>query len=536
MLNTTDSKMDPFNLIRKAYKKIPQDFYFALFVTFAIGLSAHLFVYMNALFMGDGIFYVSEYTNGLASNRWFAVLLSSLFGYLTLGWAVGILELILISGAVFVLYRFFSIKTAVGRILVSAIIVTFPTITANHAYLSSAHAYAFALLSSVLAAHLASNMKNRIVAFIISVVLIVLSLSTYQAYICCSLALMLLYLLMQLFIQGSSFKEVFLKGLYFLGIILVAGFLYYLIFLLVTPKSNVESVSRGLDATSFMTRSLSTHAEQLIRSMTYVVRFYLFKGTRSYIPQSSTFAFWVIVPISFLTFLAVAIKKRNMAFWRIVMGGFVFALLLISINLFRFLLQPPTYPHVLMYFSFAIPIVFSVYLLELLREEHFGSIISSIKVGSSWLLITALLVVSFNQWMLAHTAYANMNKAYNEALLRANRITYAIESTEGYTTETEIIYIGYIGYHNWESNNKGFETLENMVAAGAPLSFYGYGTSCYLDWFMEEQLNNKFYKISENDVRYEMFLENEIVKQMPIYPNEGCVKKVDDVIVVKFSD
>lgn len=531
-----------YELAKRTYKKVPKDFKIAAISTFAIGLLTHMFVYVNVMFMGDGIRYYEYNPYTGFGHRWMVQFFTWFTKYQQLTWVLGILELALLGVCVFLLYRMFCVKRTLSRVLLTALVVTFPTITANHAYLLSAPSYAAALLLSILSVYFILNIKKRILGMALSTVSLLLMLSTYQAYVTCAVALIIILLMRKILFEAEKPKNIIFAVLRFAIALGVAAVAYFLLIRFLAQIGGIPLYTRGV-----ADGPLFSGFGEFINSVYWAVRkavvYYVKPGESSYYPVLSTVAFWLIGAAGVgLTIYTVAKNKIYKSKLNLALLAVLAIVLPLAINMLYVTINTILQVHVLMQFSFALPLIYVISLMDTLlpKRETAGEEIKEpqAKEGkkkkmlavTSWVVVLAFVVVLFNNWILANSAYMGMKKAYDESLLLANRVVYTMESTEGYSNQLPVCLIGNLGGANYPFTRTGFDNLYNMVGAGYPLS---YSIIAFLPWFLNEQMG-----IVANDQGVEFaanMATDPRVQAMPIFPTPGYVSIIDGILVVKFS-
>lgn len=186
-------------------------------------------MYANNLFIHDALQYSNYAPNLYFGVRWLSFAIMGLNKFLYQPWAIGLITLFIMALAMYCIYEALQLKRTLTMVLVTGTIITAPTFISIHAYLSSAHGYALACLGACFSVYAMCRVKTRWRAFALAVLGIVVSLSTYQAYISFAATLMILVLLGRLIIENRPAKKVFFDGLWFVLMLLVGVVLYYLL-------------------------------------------------------------------------------------------------------------------------------------------------------------------------------------------------------------------------------------------------------------------------------------------------------------------
>src|SRR5699024_10811619 len=103
--------------------------------TFILGFLVHTFVFTNRLPSWDGLrnFYSPEQMD--TSGRFFLTYAHGISSYFELPWLNGVLSIIYLAIIMLMIIELFNIKSNLTKILISAVVVTLPTVTATFAYM-----------------------------------------------------------------------------------------------------------------------------------------------------------------------------------------------------------------------------------------------------------------------------------------------------------------------------------------------------------------------------------------------------------------
>src|SRR5699024_11995111 len=111
--------------------------------------------------------------------------------YFDLRWLDGGLYLIYLAIIMLMIIELFNIKSNLTKILISAAVVTLPTVTATFAYMYTANGYLLATVLTMLALVISKKYKLGVV---FSPLLILIAVGIYQANLAVALSFIVLYL------------------------------------------------------------------------------------------------------------------------------------------------------------------------------------------------------------------------------------------------------------------------------------------------------------------------------------------------------
>ena len=146
------------------------------------------------------------------------------------------------------------------------------------------------------------------------------------------------------------------------------------------------------------------------------------------------------------------------------------------------------------------------------------------KLGLAVMLIMGVVFARF-----ANVCYLKAQIMQSEAVSYYTSLISTIQSTEGYTKDTPIFYIG-------ENDKYDEGVLGDQRFEPIWLPPYN-GNSIINDYNWKETMKMwcGFSPVYATTEEKEKIDTNAIVK-MPAYPDKGSVKYIDGVVVVKFSD
>ncbi len=206
-------------LIKKEYK------YLLLIITllFLIHLPLMTKNIISADILLNNYFY-KGYSWEISLGRFGLYIIGILKSFITIPHIDLLISYIFISISTILLMDLFNIKDKIKRILLILIIVLSPITSSTLLFNYCSIGYTFAFLGSVSSIYIFYKEKNKYLKYIIPIILIVLSLSMYQAYLSLIVTLFVIYNLKLILDKKENYKESF-KYL----ILLIIGILFYFI-------------------------------------------------------------------------------------------------------------------------------------------------------------------------------------------------------------------------------------------------------------------------------------------------------------------
>jgi hypothetical protein len=410
----------------------------------------------------------------------------------------------------------FKVKKAVTACLIGATVVSFPTVTSVMMYNYVADAYALSFLFAVLAALFLTKEKPK---YLISIILIALSVGIYQAYITVTIMLLLCLLIVKALSKDTKIKELFL----WVGKFLLTGALgmalYYLALTLLLKLTKITLLDyQGFgDAASLsgidIFASLYTIKESFFG--------YFFDGINAF-----SLINIVIVIASVILYLAYVIKNKIGVLKSVIVAVFV-ALLPIGASVLSFLNSSIDY-HNLMKMGFLI-----FYLLFILIYEKIDFEKINFQAIKSWSVLVISVVLIFNYIVIANVSYHKLNMSYEKSIGTLNRIADRIEQTDGANACDSILVLGALDNSEAYSSNLPPDmtgTTDGFIIR-ADDEIVGQSVLC-------SALNDycgKEYKFLSGEEKEEL-LDKIDENNLSNWPDKNSIQIISNVIIIKLGD
>ena len=192
----------------------------------------------------------------------------------------------------------------------------------------------------------------------------------------------------------------------------------------------------------------------------------------------------------------------------------------VAVN-FILIMCPGGYIYTLMVYPFVLVGCLPLILLEDIPEEKFGMVLRRVLLS-----VTALLVFSYAYD--TNVEYTSLYYSNRQTENYLNAMVVQVRMTDGFDTEKQWAFLGQIQDPllrtpwQYEVRYGGNEPVEMMINRGTRydwfLHYFGYSIP-----MADEQTIAELWEQAE-------------VKQMPCWPNEGSVKVIGDVVVIKCDE
>ncbi len=493
--------------------------------TFIWGLIAHGFMFANNILSWDSLGQMVEgtypdYPKVRVGKVLVPVYNYLIKGFITIPWMVGLLSLLFIGLASFLIAKLFSLRSIFSLILLTGILTVNVTVIAiNGTYISDIDANMFAMLCSVIAAYWWRKYKY---GFLWGSLPLAFSLGIYQSYISVTIVLVIFISILDL-LQMRFAKDVFLNGLRAIAMLLIAGILYFIAFKVIYAVFDIElystynSIDAGLKMTPQMLIEviLQTYVDT-IHDLLYVPSVYRFGLTkRLHIVLLS-------IPLIIITR---QMFNKNLNIWNKILVIALIAILPWGMNICKVI--SGGHCHDIMRYAFWLDYLLVVLIIKWNCDN---------RILTQWgfdywsKLICGALLFIILLWnvRLANSAYFIKSLEDKATFSLLTRVSADIDRQPGYVLgETEIAFIGeprhlFIDFPHRSRSLHGMWYHANFMHERCG------------DYLRNFLMSRAVFVTGEDKITELKELEE--VKSMPFYPAEGSIQMIGDILVVKLGE
>lgn len=483
-----------------------------LLYTFLFSILAHLYRWTNAAFVHDALLvYQNDYRWQTSLGRYLMQGYLQLRKPVTAPLLIGVIATSFLCVSIILIAKILDIRRPSDLVLLCGVLsVNVHTFSSYASYLPWADIYMLSLLFAVLGAYVQLSNRKR---WLLSSVLLAISMGLYPTYIEVFVVVCLLWILLQI-IRQRPLSE-YVSTLYSSILASVSGgILYYLGWLLslsvlnYKPASRINSVGNiwaNLKSVSSIPRLLRGTYTSFFRNLLFPIT-----AAQKAVAVCNLIA-GVICLILLIRRFHSSKNRKSLAVCLILAALFpLFA------N-FVFILSNGYLARTMIY-SFSFLQVGMIMLFANMKEADRRGILSS-------LLAVALLVPVSSDIIYANQLYLQKDLEYQSTIAVISRVTGYIEKTEGYVPdETLVVLVGDLNKSKIAPRREGFP--EKTI----------YGTTYYevyeqfFYYIMGYPINLASIEVSAG------YSEAQEVIEMPAFPDPGCVKMMEGVLVVKLSE
>ncbi len=483
----------------------------------------HGFMLANKLPNWDDLLEVRGYGGGGMFGRWLASTVHPLGSEWSVPWLNGSIFLLFLSVSACLIYAVLQLETISSAIVLPMLIIAFPSVCASMSFMFMADMYGMSIFFICLGVYFVNRYRW---GWLAGIILTALSLGLYQSYICLEAAIFITILVLSL-LRGKDKKQILFEGIKD-GLVMIVSMLLYM----VIAKWRVPDMSdyNGYDTMGKI--EIAELPKNILKTYRYVWNYFI-ADPMSFVSDSSAVATVIccalIVLILFgFVWYNIKNKKQTVGFYILLATlSLLFPLAMGGI----YILAPRAHMSMLMLFQYVMVFVLLLALGELAVSPKYGFV--SGKIKTTILAVSVLVfvtIVNFENYTLTNEAYFRMDIAFTRANNFYNRILMHLEEEEEYQYGDKVALVGYVpewfGTGN-DINDEKFADLSGITNERGISSQNLRGS--FLRTYMGVRLPDLGWEFEKQ------YWEMEEYQEMPAYPHSGCIKKINDVWVIKLE-
>ena len=495
-----------------------------LISTIVVGLFAHGSAIFNRISYHDDSFMCFS-SAGSTSGRWAGDVIDFVFkhlfwNYLSTPVYFGFFALIFFSGTSYLICSLLRVKKTATIIIVSSLLVSFPTVTSCFGFMFMVHTFSFSIFLAVLTAYIICETRNFYIS-IFAAALGSFAVGIYQASLVVILSVFIGFILYKAFKKGNyTIKELVYDSIYYAVnsiIIFVSYFLMEKIILMVKHEklSDHQGVSTmGQDGVVAYLKRIGLTYKKFINPA---------KGSADVYPLAVRFIYYVVlilivVEAAYLLWIKYQTEWEGIT--RCLICVFILALLPIAFDFIYVMVDVDrTHVYSMMLYSLVFPFVlcaiFTAKTKDICESKAFFNIIDV-------LATIVLLFVIVSNIRFSNLCYTKGLMQQEQAKSYFTTLICNIESAEGYSADMPVFYINDLNKRS--VSNETIETYEKIELP--PYSETVINNYAWKE-FMEVWCGYRPDEINPG-------MDAPEIKNMPRYPDSGSVKVVNGVVVVNF--
>lgn len=496
-----------------------------------VGLITHIVLLSVMIMSPDGLWNAIRYSAGQVeteSGRWMINVIDTLRKNLAIPTITTIISIIVTAFTSVFVVDLLKLKSKISCIITAVFLEVSPCLTMTLLYSYTADAYSYAFLFATLAAWCIYRDKHKIIGAFFGSIFTMLTLALYQSYIGAIIGLCILKPISEIF-RNKDYKKLFIDiGISIVSVIIGLAF-YWGSEQIALNVYNTKLSSYGGASNIGIINTIKNLPNSLEKIYGYFINFFI-GGDIINNPNMSRNVFYNILfaaqgiaLICVLTLRRVEDKKKKITDALLILA--MSAILPIGFN-FVILIAPETICYPLNTAQIMLIIPFFMCILENF-EINKGAIIK-------WISLSMCVVISVTYFLAANATYTGVRMKYNQAYSTTIRMVDRIENCEGYTSDKQWLICGILDETNTHQvSDIYFLTLGGF--ANGPI-FHGNYWGMIETW---KKFMQTYVGISPNFCSVEDYFKicgTEEFKNMPIFPQEGSVREINGVMVVRMTE
>lgn len=474
---------------------------------------------------------VPDFNTPLPHGRWFCWVLDSLFRNGSLPVLNGIIVAVCIALISLILFDMFDIRNKIYKLSFGLILVSIPAVTANLGYMGASDSNFIGILICTFGAYLTclaiNSSKKLTFQYWLGVFLFACSLGEYQCYFSLYISLCLFYFLNSILTRPFSFKEFFNDWGYYILNISIGVALYLAILQVILRLTNVNLLSYA-NTDTYGIVSVFGYLERL--KLSYFLFF------NPYIcPIANMFPFqwsgWYKV-LLFLNLILCALVVAESFRTKTRVTRFQLYLLLffipcaLNFNVILYGWEPLHSLHVYHHFLlFLLPLILLNSVADarnILHQSILKNLIKTLRI----VVILILLVFGFLYVRYDNYCYMLSEFRLSQAISYFNTLTTKIMSLKDYREEYPVAFV------NEQNKRSNADIIQDYYDFPVTNPYQYPFVNSYIE--SSRAFMKYWCGYAPRFVDGKKFENNSIVQSMPSYPNDGSIRIINNVIVVKF--
>ncbi len=521
----------PDGMIRSFSSRLTREDRIAFLSAFFIGLLTHAYMFTNKLLGRDELLCLFATNDMLQHGRWLLRFFSAISSDFSLPWINGMISLLSLGLISLFVCRLLNIRRTWQIVLVSASLVTFPTVANTFSYMFVADAFFVSCFIAVLSVYLADRMRH---GWIWSLLLLTVSMAIYQGYVCFAIPLFSMRYLQHLYDPDESDRDHLLLLLKY-ALAVIGGIVLYIVITKAILSLTGVSLGAGQNLNAMGKITASDIPIRVFDSIYYFLEFWV----RTCKLQLGSFIRIINVLLAASVLFCFCIStfgKKRLGLLSRVLICMVLLLTPVLFNTVR--LMGASTVHWVMLYPFSLLYVLWIVFVNIAADSAVsgdGLFRTRAVHLNAWLMAFCLLVSSFSWCVNANKVYFAMQLYYENCYALAERVVYDAEHTDGYYTNIPMAVEGSFNAGNYIPTKSGlFYPLGMQSALQSANDYILIFDDTHFRIFAMNVLG--FCTSTPDPEKLEEVMRSEEYLTMPYYPMNGSVRVMDGILIVKASD
>lgn len=516
---------DGETLLNRVRARVPRSTMLAGVSALCAGFATHLYAFMRLMPNHDSLISTFSRCDMTSSGRWFLFAAASVGGRFNIPFLNGLIGILALAITCMLVVQMLGIRKPVWAVLTAALIVTYPAVANTFGYMFTADAYLIATALAALGAYLVE--RHRF-AFVISGVLLGLSLGIYQAYIFFALSLMGIRGLLLLTDAETTDRQIWVRIAQYIGALAIACVVYRGgLAVMLRYRGVALSSYQGVDMLNdFRLYEVFANTGDVYRSY---VSFFTQKTQLFGSPfQRAAFAL-SNAAVAALTLVRV-VRTGRLPWYRYALAALLLAA---SPLMFNGIYLLAGFAHELMCLPLCLVFVFTIALYVNMPPAE-QTVRRQGMIACGYLLFAMLAVVSVKGAFMSSRAYAALDMQHQQKFALVNRIVDRVEQCPEYTHDTPIWFQGSL-YNNYTADiDDGYGSIAGTIAFDYGSYSFAISDDAHIRAFARYYIGSTY--AVPDDAAVDAALDTDAYAAMPVFPAAGSVRYIDGIIVAKLSE
>ena len=508
--------VSPQNLWELLKNKIKTEWKVAFFTVFIVGLCVHFPVISKDIPNHDGLASMYFDQNMITSGRWFLMVACGISSYFTLPWVIGLLSLIFLGIGAAALVEFLELRDKLGVMVVSALLVVFPSLASTYTYIFTADGYMMGLMLAMFAVMFVE--KGRF-GFIAGGICLAFSMGIYQSYLPFAIILSIYGCIRIMLNADKKAKLLQILRYLYMGLIGVGG--YYLILqVLLNIQGKELDTYQGING---MALSSGVPLSGMMANLYHDFIAFTGKGNVLYNNMLSFIALIAVAAVFLVVFVQVVVKCGYVKRWYFYLICLAVIVVLPIVTNVILMISPSVTYHLLMRYQWVLyPILFFAFIWK----ETDGT--TKTGVTLQWIALMAASILVLHFAVTDNIAYSNLEKKYEKTYAYCLRMVDRMEQTEGYYTGMPVAMIGVQNKETLPETDITGDVTSGMIGMTGDYLIY---TDTNYQEFMKNYLGVTMNLVSDEEM--ERIYYTDEYQALNSFPETGSMKVVDGILYIK---
>lgn len=430
-------------------KKIGELTKFILIAGIIIGICTHLYMFVGQSANEDALITYNTLESSYTSGRWLLPYVTAYRLHYTLPIVIATVSILCLTLTSIFTIKVLEVKSKFIGLLITMLIITFPSTAYLLGYMFLVDAYMIALLCATVAVYLAKQFKF---GFIIGGLCLAISMSIYQAYIGYAIVLSMIFIILKA-LENISFKKMarYVGCFLSMGVIGVVSYLGSLKIFLMINKVELGSY-KGINEIGKISFAI---IPDLIEKA-YTRFFGFFKSSYFYVTDSMKYLYIILLILAIVVLVYLIIRDNiYKKIYNVVIIIILILLLPIGVNIID-IIAPQTKSGNLTIHQF---ILLPILVLILVKQIMIKNI--RFKNEIYWGTLISISILILNYFIISNIYYLKIDTFYNRTIALNNRIVARIEQLPEYKSGIPVAIIGNLPSDVYSNSSYMFPEIIN---------------------------------------------------------------------------